>query len=200
MFPLLSTELPRKKGMQKMTEKRPVLHSGLAADVFLDWYWLKSELTDFCRQEKLSTKGGKPEITERIAVFLCSGNKLRPEVERKPAKDMPAGFSLQSVIGPGWRCTEDLRNFLKIHLGANFRFNSVMRDYVLHRLGATLEEAVAAYKADKADHKESDISAQFEYNRFIRSYMQANPAANRQDVIKAWHAHRNTPKSSRTII
>lgn len=183
-----------------MTENRPVLHSSLAADVFLDWYWLKSELINFCRQEKLSTQGGKPEITERIEVFLYSEKKLRSEVTRKPAKDMPTEFTLQSVIGSGWRCTEDLRNFLKIHLGTNFRFNSVMRDYVLHRPGATLREAVAAYKADKADHKESDISAQFEYNRFIRSYMQANPAASRQEVIQAWKAYRNSPKSSRTII
>lgn len=180
-----------------MTTKRPPLDRSLAVDIFLDWYWLKAELIQFCSQEQLSAQGSKAEITDRIATYLRSGERVRPAMRPKASSNMPVKFELYSVIEPGWRCTENLRTFLKIHLGAGFKFNSVMRDYVLHRPGCTLADAIDAYKANKLAPRNPDIPTQFEYNRFMRSFRQANSTASHDEVIKSWRKHRDTPRSCR---
>ena len=54
-------------------QERPTLNRQLDSTTFRDFYWLKEELVDFCRNNGLSTAGGKLEITERIAHFLDTG-------------------------------------------------------------------------------------------------------------------------------
>ena len=45
-------------------QERPTLNRQLDSTTFRDFYWLKEELVDFCRNNGLSTAGGKLEITE----------------------------------------------------------------------------------------------------------------------------------------
>ncbi len=176
---------------------RPALVRTLAPDVFLDWYWLKSELAKFCRAEKLPAHGSKAELTQRIAAYLETGKRVEARPPSRPVRNMPASFTLETVIGPGWRCSGDLRRFLQQHLGAGFRFDAVMRDYVLRRPGSTLAQAIAASETARASPGASDILPQFEFNRFTRSYREAHPSASREDVVRAWKAHRGKPRSSR---
>jgi len=68
----------------KMTE-RPVLDKCLDSKIFRDFYYLKEELIDFCRNNSLPTSGGKIEITDRIAYFLDTGKIfLQWQQRRKP--------------------------------------------------------------------------------------------------------------------
>ena len=50
--------------------QRPLLDKNLDRKTFRDFYYLKEELVDFCRQNNLPVSGGKLEITERISHFL----------------------------------------------------------------------------------------------------------------------------------
>lgn len=45
---------------------RPNLNINLDSKIFKEYYYLKEELIDFCRQNNLQTTGGKLELTERI--------------------------------------------------------------------------------------------------------------------------------------
>ncbi len=48
---------------------RPVLNKHLDGDTFRSYYYLKEELTAFCRQNGIPASGGKLELTDRIAHF-----------------------------------------------------------------------------------------------------------------------------------
>lgn len=58
-----------------MSEK-PSLNRELDSKTFKEYYYLKNELVDFCRKNNLQITGGKLELTERIANFLDTGNKV----------------------------------------------------------------------------------------------------------------------------
>lgn len=50
--------------------ERPILNTQLDSKTFKEFYYLKEELVNFCRENNLPTSGGKIELTERIAYFL----------------------------------------------------------------------------------------------------------------------------------
>ena len=56
--------------------QRPELSKDIDAATFREYYYLKEELVDFCRENGLPVSGGKVELTERIAVFLETGTIL----------------------------------------------------------------------------------------------------------------------------
>ena len=53
---------------------RPILNTNLNSDTFRNYYYLKEELVEFCRNNGIPTSGGKLELTDRIAYFLDTGN------------------------------------------------------------------------------------------------------------------------------
>lgn len=57
--------------------ERPELSLNISVDTFKNYYYLKEELVDFCRQNGLQTSGSKQELTERIACFLETGKKQK---------------------------------------------------------------------------------------------------------------------------
>ena len=57
--------------------ERPRLDRTLDGKTFRSYYYLKEELTAFCRENGLPVSGGKIEITERIACFLDTGDVER---------------------------------------------------------------------------------------------------------------------------
>jgi hypothetical protein len=169
---------------------RPTLNRQITPDDFLSYYWLKDELIDFLRVHDLPTSGSKQALTDRICHFLVTGS-----VENKPSQkiskrtdEMPTSFSRQSVIGAGWRCSQDLRAFFEQEIGGHFHFDSVMRDFIHFGTGKTLEEAIITWEAAQQQPKaEKSIALQFEYNRHIREYFKNHPGAALQEAIHAWN-------------
>ena len=69
--------------------ERPVLDRNLDSKTFRDFYYLKEELVNFCRENGIPVSGGKIEITDRIAYFLdtvlillfvCSNGKKKSNI------------------------------------------------------------------------------------------------------------------------
>lgn len=56
--------------------KRPELNIELDGNTFREFYYLKEELVNFCRENNLQTTGAKIEITNRIAHYLDTGEKI----------------------------------------------------------------------------------------------------------------------------
>jgi hypothetical protein len=175
-----------------MTSNRPALSSKLTASEFLRHYWLKSELVGFCRSVGLSSAGGKIEITQRIEVFLASGERMAPPSRATVGQSakMTDYFTLSTVIVPGFRCSQGLRAFFEREIGHSFHFNGVMREFITNRIGCTLGEAIQAYLESKASPLKTEIAPQFEYNRHIREYFELHPGASRKEAIAAWKKKR----------
>lgn len=63
--------------------EKPVLDKKLDSETFRNFYFLKEELVNFCRENGLPTSGGKMEIADRIAHFLDTGEIVPVSRERK---------------------------------------------------------------------------------------------------------------------
>ena len=84
---------------------RPELNKKLDAATFRSFYYLKQELTDFCKENGLPTSGSKSELTDRIAYFLDTGNVLKSSAERKTAVNIGT-LTEDTVIEPNVVCSE----------------------------------------------------------------------------------------------
>lgn len=172
---------------------RPALTAALAEREFVRWYWLKSELVDFCRAEGLPSVGSKQALAGRVAARLAGRPVPRP-VAAGPLHDrMPQRFSAATVIGRGWRLTRSLRGyFVGVH-GARFRFNAVLRAFIYRGEGRTLSEASDCYRRSLAAGP-GPIAEQFEYNRHMRDFFRRNPGATRAEALASWWGRRGAPR------
>ncbi|MCB5952426.1 SAP domain-containing protein [Enterococcus sp. BWT-B8] len=90
--------------------KRPSLDKNLDSKIFRDFYYLKKELVDFCRENGLPVSGGKIDITDRIAYFLDSGKVLSATPKKKKATVI-SNISKDTKIEPNFVCSEQHRVF-----------------------------------------------------------------------------------------
>ena len=83
-----------------METERPALGRNLDSKTFREYYWLKEELTAFCREIHLPVSGGKQEIAERIALFLDTGEIMQSTVQRnrKPMPEVPMMTPFQHTL------------------------------------------------------------------------------------------------------
>jgi SAP domain-containing new25 len=178
---------------------RPMLDARLDPSLFREHYWLKSELAAFCRTQGLRTDGPKTALANRIEARL-QGAPPTAEPSLRRNSPMPTAFDREMVIGPGWRCSQELRAFFTAELSRPYRFDGAMRDRIRQGAGLTLGQAL-----DEATSKARPVSApviapQFEYNRFMRAYRAARPGVSHAHVVAAWRAYRNTPVSDRPAL
>jgi hypothetical protein len=180
---------------------RPPLTRNIQIEDFKDYYWLKTELQEFCREYNLPTSGSKIEITKRIATFLTTGEILKnsPVKKRKTLPSSHEPLSLQTIITEHHRCTEDVRAFFKEVIGAKFRFTVALQNFFRENIGKTYEDAVTFWyeeqKRKQDPSYETNIGAQFEYNRFTRAFFQdpCNKGKTKVDAISAWNEIKSTP-------
>lgn len=178
---------------------RPKLAISISVEDFRDYYWLKEELLDFCRQNELPSSGPKQEVSERIEHYLRTGKILPTRLRSsKGRSSMPETFTRQTVIGSGWHCSQKLRTFFEAEVGQNFHFNRVMREFIKLEEGKTLQNAIDAWQEAKDNPPQKiEIETQFEYMRHMRKYFNKNPKATREDALRVWHEIKFQRKSSR---
>lgn len=108
--------------------ERPELSNDLDSKSFLNYYWLKDELVAFCRDNGLPSSGNKQEITERIAVFLDSGEIVKSVSVRKTS--IVGEITPESVIEPDIVCSEKHRAFFRKQIGKSFSFNVAFQKWL----------------------------------------------------------------------
>lgn len=154
---------------------KPILDKTLDSKTFRDFYFLKEELVNFCRENGLPTTGGKIEITDRIARFLDTGEIM--SVSRKRKITIQIGdIDSDAKIEPDFVCTEKHRAFFKEHIGVAFSFNVAFQKWLKSNAGKTYKEAIAAYYQILEEKKKgkTTIDRQFEYNTYIRDFFADN--------------------------
>jgi len=171
---------------------RPIPSANLSEAEFLRWYWLRSELSSFCRLLGIPASGNKEDLTARIAARL--GHRLPlPQTTTTPARTSPPAFlTPETPVTPGWPLSTGLRQFFVQHCGKSFRFNQALRDFFRSGSG-TLADALATYRASLANPPR-EIPKVFEFNRFARAFRQGHPHATHADLIMAWHHARSQPR------
>jgi hypothetical protein len=182
---------------------RPKLTSNISFLEFSDYYWLKTELQAFCREEGMSTSGGKAELSERIKIYLTTGEKKGPMRKRrqKPCA-AKAPLSLDTVISENHTCSQEVRAFFKSVIGSHFHFSTYIQNYFKNNSGKTYGDAVSAWYEEENRKKDPsyqrEIGQQFEYNRFLRDYYAdpKNQGKKRAEAIAAWKHIKSMPGSN----
>lgn len=168
--------------------ERPVLSRQLDSKTFRSFYYLKEELVRFCRENKLPVSGGKAELTERIALYLDTGEVLSvsPAGAKKSAR--VGTISEDDLIEPDFVCSELHRAFFKEKIGAQFTFNVAFQKWLKSNTGKTYSEAITAYHQILAERKQgkTKIDKQFEYNTYIRDFFANNQGKTLDDAIRCW--------------
>ena len=186
--------------MPEIEQQRPPLDLEISVDDFLAFYWLKSELVEFCRVNGLPTSGSKGELTERVAHFLRTGELLLPEKRPKLKTDGQVP-TLDTVITADYRSSQINRAFFEEVIGRHFHFSTAFQQFFKDNVGKTFGDAVKYWyqleeKAKRGEKK--DIGPQFEYNRFIREYHLQNPDATHAAAVAAWKVYRSQRRGTTT--
>jgi len=159
---------------------------------FKNHYYLREELVDFCRKNKLQTSGSKSELTERIVHYLNTGEKLGADKKYRKANIIDA-ITLNNTIEHDFVCSEKHRTFFKEHIGKSFSFNVKFQKWLKSNSGKTYQEAINAYYQIIDDKKETIIDKQFEYNTYIREFFKENKDMTLNQAIKCWKYKKNLP-------
>lgn len=189
-------------------EQRPQLTPALSGTELERWYWLSTELASLARTLGISPGGTKQQLTARLVAAL--DGRPPPDPPLRPGSKKPGSIkpgtsgrqlvgelSLDSVIPPGQRCSQELRRFFTDALGPSFRFDAPMREFIANGHGRTLREAADHWRATR-DRPRGEIAPQFELNRFVRGWHAAHPSGTRAEALAAWRLHRSLPVDART--
>lgn len=179
---------------------RPILSQSMDETTFRNYYYLKEELLDFCRQEGLPRSGGKIQLTDRIACYLNTGaigeKTVAPVPLAPPVLGITGNSSVNTLeiitkdtfIEPFFVCSEKHRAFFKQVIGKSFSFNVVFQKWLKANTGKTYEKAIRAYYQILAEKKNSItvIDKQFEYNAYIRAFFADNSGKTLENAIQCW--------------
>ena len=170
----------------KMSD-RPELSQNLSAAIFRNYYYLKKELVEFCRNNCLQTSGSKQELIERIAYFLETGKRTTAASKHKVSASI-GEITGSALIEPDIVCSEKHRAFFKNKIGKNFSFNVSFQKWLKNNAGKTYADAIDAYYDILEEKKTSKtvIDKQFEYNAYIRDFFAHNQGMSLDDAIKCW--------------
>ncbi|MFE1644169.1 hypothetical protein [Microbacterium sp. P01] len=171
-------------------DERPPIGDVVDERMLRRWYWLKSELVEIARARGIPAVGGKVEVTDRIAAHL-SGRQLTP-VKRVERRDvLPAVLGADTMIEPGQRCTQALREWLRGRIGPSFTFDAATRAAVAAG-GISLGELEMLWRQPRRES--SEPAEQFELNRFSRSWHHDHPGGGHVEMLDAWRVHRSRPR------
>lgn len=167
--------------------ERPNLSIKLDSKTFKEYYYLKEELIDFCKKNNLQTTGGKIELTERIAKFLDTGERIVENHNTRRTKIVDE-ITLDTIIEDNFVCSEKHRAFYKEQIGKTFSFNVLFQKWLKSNSGKTYKDSIEAYYKileDKRQNK-TTIDKQFEYNTYIRDFFNDNKDKSLEQAIKCW--------------
>lgn len=170
-------------------KNRPTLDKKtLDSKTFREYYYLKEELVEFCKNNNIPSYGGKIEIADRISHFLDTGEVLsatRPKVKKVELENI----NEQSVIETHFVCSEKHRAFFKEKIGNSFSFNVAFQKWLKCNAGKTYKDAIDAYYQIIEVRKTSKtvIDKQFEYNAYIHDFFADNQGKSLEDAIKCWN-------------
>lgn len=176
---------------------RPILNTKITIEDFNDYYWLKVELTNFCREVGICSVGSKMELTKRIQQFLENGtiifenNKITYSSDFDWNKEQ---LSTSTIITDNYKNTENVRTFFCKEIGKSFKFNVAFMKWMKTNSGKTLGDAIKQWNEIKTlksnNNFKTEIASQFEYNAYIKDFFVDNPHLSINDAIACWNKKR----------
>jgi hypothetical protein len=182
---------------------RPNITTIKTGEELKNWYWLKEELVDFCKQIQLSYLGSKFEILERIASKLDNKITTKPEKKSQTAKHTTAFnwskavLSVDTVITDSYTNGPNSRKFFKEQCGDKFHFSISLMNFIKNNCGKTLQDAIDEWHRLNEQKKDKNFKSEIpegnQYNKYIRDFFADNPTMTMQQARHFWKLKRNLP-------
>ena len=179
------------------TTTRPQLTKDLKSEDFKEYYFLKEELKEFCRNEGLKISGSKNQLEERIIYYLDTGkslDNLRPIQSKNNYSKSNSNkattseeITLDSNLGENFKCSEDKREFFEKEIGKGFKFKVKFQKWLKTNPDKTYQDAINAYYELQNSKEKTKIDKQFQYNQYIRDFFKDNNDKTLEDAIKCWN-------------
>jgi len=139
-------------------------------------------------------------LANRIAYFLEKGvapAQMMPSPIKK-GKQTIEELTLDEFIREGYRSDEIHRAFFKAVIGDEFKFTVGFMQFCKDNIGKKTYADAVAWWLDERKRKQDpnykpDIAPQFEYNRFIHAYFEANPDGKLEEAIRLWRDVKSKP-------
>jgi hypothetical protein len=178
---------------------RPNLDKNISVKDFNEFYWLKQELIDFSKTIGISTSGGKIEISDSIRLFLSTGKVTKTETKQIKSiskfKWKNEKLTRETIITDNYKNGENVRNFFVKEIGSHFTFNVIFMKWIKENIGKNLGNAITEwnriYDLKKDKNYVSVIDPQFEYNRYMRAFLNDSPELSSKDAMKYWKLKRS---------
>ncbi|WP_407414581.1 DUF6434 domain-containing protein [Methanobrevibacter sp.] len=161
------------------------LTKDLSPEEFNEYYFLKEELKDFCRDEGLKISGSKQDLERRIIHYLETGESLK-ETTTKSLPNEVNEIKLDSKIGENFKCSEDKREFFEKEIGKGFKFKVKFQKWLKSNPDKTYKDAIDAYYEIQNSKEKTSIGKQFQYNQYVKDFFEDNNGKSLDDAIKCW--------------
>ena len=177
-----------------MSSNRYKLTKDLTSSEFKEYYFLKEELKEFCRNEGLKVSGSKTQLEERIIYYLDTGKSLEESKNNSRTNSNISRddtntqeLTLDSILGENFKCSEDKREFFEKEIGKGFKFKVIFQKWLKENPDKTYQDAINAYHELQNSNEKSKIDKQFQYNQYIRDFFEDNEDKTLNDAIKCWN-------------
>ncbi len=179
---------------------RPPFEKIKSGSEFNNWYWLKVEMIEICRNLKIPMNGSKFQLRDRIMYFLDNDGKVQATIKKKPKSKFnwsKETLSLSTPLTDNVSFGQNFRKFMTLHLGDEFSFNTDFMDWAKANSGKTMQDAIDMWRAlenrksDKSFRR--DIADHNMMNQYLRDFSDDNPQLSSDIARKCWHLKRRLP-------
>ena len=143
-----------------MTSNKHKLNKELSSAEFKEYYFLKEELKEFCRNEGLKISGSKNQLEKRIIYYLDTGKSLDDsnptknntnfQKSDKTKASISKEIRLDSILGENFKCSEDKREFFEKEIGKGFKFKVKFQKWLKVNPDKTLNDAIKCWNYKKS--------------------------------------------------
>lgn len=143
---------------------------------------------------------GRQDRTDRQDRLLSGYGKGAAEPGgRKKATGKAIQITDDTIIEENLTCSETHRAFFIQRIGKGFSFNVPFQKWLKANAGKTYRGAVEAYHRILEEKKngKTEISAQFEYNTYIRDFLTENHGRSLEGAIACWKYKKSLPGHNR---
>lgn len=153
-----------------------------------------------CKAMGLPYTGGKFELRDRIMYALDHNGELLPPKKKKFVSKFnwsKAALTPETVITDNISFGQNLRKFMKAHIGENFTFNTEFMEWAKANPGKTLGDAVEKWIALENRKKDPSFRTQIAdhnmYNQYLRDITDDNPGLSVAEARRCWEAKKQLP-------
>lgn len=181
--------------------ERPKFENITTGAEFNNWYWLKAEMVDICKQANLPYIGSKFELRDRIMYALDNDGQIQPIPKKvKPISKFnwaKEELTLQTVITDSISFGPNFRRFMKSQVGNKFSCHSDFMDWCKTNIGKTLQEAILQWQAleerKKNPNFKREIAEHNMFNQYIRDFLEDNVGKTFSEAKATWDIKKTLP-------